>query len=374
MKMASATTDTTPRHPPHTIDQLQAHAVAVLGAAGLSRGDAGVVAGSLVDAEARGIGSHGLTRLRIYASRLQAGLIDSAAEPTITTSGSIVRVNARNAAGQVGATAAMKAGMRTAGQHGVAMVGVRHSNHCGTLAYFTRTLAENGYAAIAMSTAPPTMTYFGGKSRAVGTNPISIAAPRGARRPIVVDLATSATARGKIILADQVGGSIPAGWAVDEEGRPTRDPQAALSGSMVPFGGPKGSGLAMMVDLICGALVGAAFGHEIGDMYDDWERTQRVSHLFIVMDPAAWAEVGDFAESVERFVESVSVLPPGAGHDRVLLPGELEDAAFDAARREGVIVPPAVLADLDGLAAELGVSSRLQLPTAPRENRKDEEC
>jgi LDH2 family malate/lactate/ureidoglycolate dehydrogenase len=359
MTLANALTATS-RHPLYGMDRLHAHAAAVLQSVGLSPGDAELVAGSLVDAEARGIGSHGLTRLRIYAARVKAGLVDPLARPRVTTAGSIVRVDARNAAGQVGAAAGAEAGRRTAAEHGVAMVGVRNSNHCGTLAYFTRSLAESGYVTIAFSTAPPTMTYYGGKTRAVGTNPISMAVPRSGDHPIVVDMATSATARGKIIVADQTGGEIPDGWAVDEEGRPTRDPQAALRGSMVPFAGPKGSGLAMMVDLVCGALVGGAFGNEIGDMYDDWNRTQRVSHLFLVMDPRAWAEVGDFSQSVERFVASVATLPPGMGHERVLLPGEIEEAALAAARRDGVRVPAAVIADLDDLAVELGVDSRLE--------------
>lgn len=342
------------------MDELREHCAAVLAAAGLPETAARLVADSLVDAEVRGIGSHGVTRTRIYSERIRAGMIDPAAAPEVLRrSAGSAHLDARNAIGHVGAEAGLQLAIEGARDEYVSIVGVANSNHCGTLAYFTRRAAEAGLIAIAMSTAPQTMIYFGGRSRAVGTNPISIAVPRPDAPPIVVDMATSATARGKIILANKLGKDIPADWAVDEDGRPTTDAAAALLGSVVPFGGPKGSGLAMMVDLLAGAMVAGVSGPDIGDMYEDYSRTQRVGHLFILMNPDGWLGSEAFLEHVAGFTERVHALPPADGVAQVLLPGEVEQRRFDAAVREGAELPASVAEDLDAVAAEFGLDRRL---------------
>jgi len=287
-------------------------------------------------------------------------MIDADAVPEIIASTpGRVRVDAHNAIGHLGAEAGLRAGIDQATEHFVGVAGVANSNHCGTLAYFTRQAAQQGLIALAMSTAPITMIYFGGKSRAVGTNPISIAVPRPGAAPVVVDMATSATARGKIILANQLGHEIPEGWAVDVEGRPTTDAAAALEGSVVPFGGAKGSGLAMMVDLLAGAMVAGLTGSDIGDMYEDFHRTQRVSHLFIVLDPDGWVGRDVFADHMRAFVERFDALLPADGVPRLLLPGEPEQDRFERAQTEGVLLADAVATDLDRLADEVGVARHL---------------
>ncbi|WP_170231248.1 Ldh family oxidoreductase [Pseudonocardia kunmingensis] len=345
--------------------RLRGHCAAVFRAAGLDGAAADLVADSLVDAEARGIGSHGVNRTRIYAERLRGGMIDAAARPAVVREQpGGVHIDAGNAIGHLGAQAGTDAAVERALQGAVCVAGVANSNHCGTLAYFTRQVAARGLVAIAMSTAPPTMVYFGGRTRAVGTNPVSMAVPRAGGPPVTVDMATSATARGKIILAHQLGTEIPDGWAVDEAGRPTTDPAAALLGSVLPFAGPKGSGLAMMVELLCGALVAGVTADGIGDMYEDWTRTQRVSHLFIVLNPDGWLGREAFLAHVEAFARRVHDLPPAEGFDQVLLPGEVEENARAAAERDGVTLSASVAADLDAIAAEVGLDHRLT--TAPR--------
>jgi LDH2 family malate/lactate/ureidoglycolate dehydrogenase len=352
------------------ITELRAHCATVLRAAGLDPATADLVADSLVDAEARGIGSHGVTRTRIYCERLRAGMLDPAARPVIVGEGpGSVHLDARNAIGHVGAQAGIDAAIERALAGTVCVAGVAGSNHCGTLAYFARQATERGLVAIGMSTAPPTMVYFGGRTRAVGTNPVCIAVPRAGGPPITLDMATSATARGKIILAQQIGAAIPPGWAVDEGGRPTTDPASALAGSVLPFAGPKGSGLAMMVDLVCGALVAGVAGPDVGDMYEDWTRPQRVSHLFVVLDPDGWQGREEFLAYVADFARRVHALSPADGVQRVLLPGELEEQARSRAEREGVLLAEAVAADLDRLADEFGLTRRLDstefLPPPP---------
>ncbi|RIQ31159.1 Ldh family oxidoreductase [Jiangella rhizosphaerae] len=344
---------------PIPLDVLRAHCAAVLAAAGLPAATADLVAGSLVDAEARGIGSHGVVRLRVYASRLRSGAVDPLAVPVVERDGAVARVDARNAVGQLGALTGMETAVALARDTGVGVAGVRNSNHCGTLAYLTRRGAAEGFAVVALSNAPPTMTYHGGRSRAVGTNPLSIAVPRDGGPPLVLDIATSATARGKVIVAERQGRPIPAGWAVDPDGRPTTDAAAALAGSMLPFAGPKGSGLAMMIELLCGGLVAGVTGHALGDMYLHPHRPQQVSHLFLALDPDRWLGRAAFAAHVEGFAREVHELPPADGVDRVLLPGELEDAALAAAERDGVRLSAAALAELDAVATEFGLPHRL---------------
>lgn len=349
--------------PPGRVDlaDLRAHCAAVLAAAGLPGPRAALVADSLVDAEARGVSSHGVSRTRIYAERLRAGMIDPDAEPEVVRRrAGAAQLDAHNAIGVVGADAGMTLAIAGAAEAGTFAVGVANSNHCGTLAYFTRRAAEQGLVAIAMSTAPTTMVYFGGRTRAVGTNPLSIAVPRPDGPPIVVDMATSATARGKISLAHQLGQDIPAGWAVDVDGVPTTDAAAALAGSVVPFAGPKGSGLAMMVDLLAGAMVAGVWGENIGNMYEDWTRSQRVGHLFIVLDPGAWTGRTAFLAQVAAFAERVHTLPPADGFDEILLPGEVEERAYTKGAAEGLDLPAAIVADLDRLAAEVGIERRLE--------------
>lgn len=331
----------------------------LLGAAGLSEDAASLVAESLVDAEARGVSSHGIARNRIYVERLRRGLIDATAQPSVERSTpASVHVDARNAIGHVGCAFGVDEARTRAEQLGVGVAVIKNSNHCGTLGFFARRVTAGGQIAIIASNGPPVMVYHGGRTRAVGTNPLAIAVPRAGGSPLVLDMATSATARGRIILAAQTGEDIPEGWAVDTEGRPTTDSQDAIAGSVVPFGGPKGSGLAMMIELLCGGLAAAITGEAIGDMYEDWTREQKVSHFALVLDPDSWVGGDVFRDHVALFATRVAGLPPSDGFDRVFLPGEPEELAREEAERLGVTVQAEVLGDLDVLARELEIELR----------------
>lgn len=354
-----STTDATARYAdgpssPLQRDTLTRFATAALGASGLPEPAAALVADTLVDADARGIGSHGVTRLPVYARRLRAGLVSTTAEPQLKCSGALVSVDARNAMGAVAAQEGMAAAVRIADELGVGAAGVRHSNHCGALGYYVRWAARSGFVAIAASNAPVTMAYHGGRTPAVGTNPFAVAVPRHDGPPIVVDVATSATARGKIIVAAAEGKSIPEGWAIDAEGHPTTDPHAALAGAVLPLAGPKGSGIAMMVDLLCGVLTGAASGNEIGDLYGEWDRPQNVGHAFLAIRPGP--DLRAFAAQIEAFAAEIGELPPADGHERVLLPGEIEERALERARHSGITLPCSTMTALAELASELGIA------------------
>ncbi|WP_116043772.1 Ldh family oxidoreductase [Amycolatopsis palatopharyngis] len=338
---------------------LVSFATQVLRATGMAGRAAALVAESLVDADRHGVSSHGLIRLPIYVRRLREGMVDPVAVPTVRMSGARASVDGRNAMGALVATTAVDAACRLADEYGIGASAARNSNHCGTMGFYARGAAERGYFAVAMSNAPVTMTYHGGRTPAVGTNPLAVAVPRPREPPVVLDIASSAVARGKIIVADSKGESIPPGWGIDAGGRPTTVAAEALKGAMLPFAGPKGSGLALMIDLLCGVFAGAASGADIGNMYEDWERPQNVGHAFFVADFTS--QLDRYGDELENFLSWVGSLPPTGGLDTVLLPGEPEQRAAHLADEQGVLLSATTWAALSVLASELGVDT----PSAP---------
>ena len=335
-----------------------------------------MVARTLVDADARGIASHGMVRLPIYVQRLRSGLVDATAEPRATTRGAVVHVDAANCVGALGARVGVQAATDLAARLGVGLALVNHSNHCGALGFHVRDAAQRGFLVLGASNAPATMAYHGGRTRAVGTNPFAIAAPRADGPPLVLDAATSTVARGKIIVAAAEGQSIPEGWAIDSDGNPTTDAERALEGAVLPFGGPKGSGIAMMIDLLCSAVGGADHGRHIGDMYEDWDRPQNVGHVFLAISPH---DQDLYLERVTAFVADVATQPPAAGVEWVLLPGEVEDEAAIESTGLGILLASSTIASLAALAAQLDVDPALfrldirggRRPVRPPERQHD---
>jgi len=333
----------------------------IMEVAGYPKDRAELVADSLVYADMRGVSSHGATRARIYAKRAKAGLVDPRAITSVTGEGRAGRrIDAGNAPGQVAADAAVQQVISGARELGVCVVGVANSNHFGTLAYFLEKIASAGLVGMAATNGPAVMAYFGSRARAVGTNPLGYAIPRSDGPPIILDMATSNAARGKIISMARSGqGQVPMGWAVDTEGHPATDPLAALAGAVLPFGGPKGSGLAMGIELLCGTLLSGVTGSDVGDMYEQFDRPQRLGHIFVALDPNCWGSATTFDLNVRRFVQDIHDLPVAAGTERVKLPGEIEDAAAEDAVARGVLLSGAVIADLQSLASESGVPAML---------------
>lgn len=332
---------------------LTAFAADVLRATGLAEPAVTLVSESLVDADRHGVASHGLIRLPIYVERLRRGMVDPEAVPTVRTEKARASVDGHNAMGALVASTAVEAACRLADEYGIGTSSARNSNHCGTMGFYARRAARRGYFVVAMSNAPVTMAYHGGRTRAVGTNPLAVAVPRPDGPPVVLDIASSAVARGKIIVADAKGEPIPPGWGIDTEGRPTTVASEALDGAVLPFAGPKGSGLALMIDLLCGVFAGAASGADIGDMYENWERPQNVGHSFFA------ARFTDLLERhgrrLEDFLTWVGSLPPAEGFDAVLLPGEPEQRAAHLADRQGVSLGTTTWTSLTELARELSV-------------------
>ncbi len=317
---------------------------------------ADTVADALVLADMRGVGSHGVHRLSIYLERLRRGAI--VAVPHITVireTPATALLDAGNCLGMVAATKAMRRAIGKAREVGAAWVAVRNSNHCGMAGYYTLMAAREGMIGVAMSNTVSTMAPFGALEPYTGTNPIAVAVPAGREPPLVMDMATSAAARGKIALKARHGGRIPEGWAMDATGAPVTDAAEAMRGILLPFAGHKGSALALVIEALAGVLSGAMITHEVGRLYGDFDRRQGVGHLLGTITVEAFAEPDEFAARMEGLVQDVRALRPTPGVERVLAPGDPEWQAMRTAERDGVQVDPEVWEELTALAREQGI-------------------
>ncbi|MFC3518668.1 Ldh family oxidoreductase [Streptomonospora nanhaiensis] len=340
-------------------------------AAGLTGPDADTVADHLVQADLRGVDSHGVSRTAIYVERLGQGLIAARPKPrTLTQTPVSALVDAGNGHGIVAAEQAMRTAVAKAEESGVGMVAVRNSNHCGMLAHYTATAARAGLIGFATTSAPAAMAPWGAKEPFFGTNPLSYAVPTPpGRADIVFDMATSHVAKGKIILAHKNGQDIPLGWALDAEGRPTTDSGAALAGTVLPLGGPKGSGLALLVDVLSGLLSGAHYGPHIPQLYNNPDRPQGLGHFFLALAPGVFAPPEEFTARVAALADELAALPAAEGHRRVYLPGEPEAERAEHRRAHGIPLSPEVRAELRATAGALGLPADswavLDGPAAP---------
>lgn len=336
-------------------DELAELAAAVLRGRGVPGDDAALVADSLVTADLWGHQSHGVLRLSWYVSRLDAGTMAAATRPeTVVDSGPVVVVDGHDGVGQVLAAHAVRTGIERAKQHGVAAVAVRNSNHFGTAAYFTRLATPEGCIAFLATNASPAMAPWGGREKAIGTNPWSIAAPGGSRGTVVMDIANTAVARGKLYLARQRGEEIPEGWALDAAGTPTTDPQVGIDGTILPMAGHKGYAIALMMDILAGVLSGSAFGTDVAGPYQA-ERRSGCGHLAIVLDAEAFLAPGEFGVRMDALLDEVTAVAPAAGFERPLYPGEPEARSEERTRRDGLRLPQQTVDELQSLADAAGI-------------------
>lgn len=317
--------------------------------------DAREVAGCLIKAELRGVGSHGMVRLPVYAGRVRAGAVKAKPDIRLIPSAtSVALLDGDNGLGPVVAARAMDAALDLARLHGTGMVGVRQSNHFGAAAYYVEKAVERGCIGCAISNAPPNMAPFGGRQRFLGTNPVAIGVPAGEAPPLIFDASTSVVARGKIIVAAQMKEPIPQGWAIDPDGYPTTDPEQALAGAVLPFGGPKGSAISFIVDILCGVLTGAAFAVHLNTL-ENLAAAQNVGHVLAAVRTDLFMSEADFGLRMDAILEMLKACPPAPGMERVLLPGEIELARESKNRVEGIAVPASIAEQLTRVGAELDV-------------------
>jgi ureidoglycolate dehydrogenase (NAD+) len=339
-------------------DALRQHCAGVLRGHGVPAADADAVADNLVEADLRGVDSHGANLLALYVSRLASGAIPPEAEVTVVRDdGSTVLLDGGLGFGQVAGLQAIELAVDRALAHGVATVAVRESTHLGALGYYTRRAAERGVIALAFQNGPTIVPPYGGTTQLFSTNPLSYAVPAHEERPIVYDVATTTVAGNKVLLAKKRGdATIPDGWANDAEGRPTNDTEAASVHHLQWFGGHKGYGLALLVEVLSGALAGSCFGLT-EDTRSTFHGKARVAkgYAFIALDPARFAAPGEFQARIDTLIRDIHAAEPAAGVDAVLVPGELEDRRQAERAAIGIPLSAGLVAELDALGEPLGL-------------------
>jgi LDH2 family malate/lactate/ureidoglycolate dehydrogenase len=337
-------------------ERLTAFAAAVLEAEGVPAADAGLVARCLVEAQLWGHPSHGMLRLGWYVARIRSGVVDPAARPeTVADLGAVAVLDGREGLGHVLTAHAAGEAVRRAREHGVGVVAVRNSNHFGMAAHFTRMIAQRGCVGVVTTNGSPAMAPWGGKEKAVGANPWSIAAPAGRHGVTVMDIANVQAARGKIYAARERGATIPEGWALDAQGRPTTDPAAAIAGVILPMGGHKGYAISFMMDVLSGVLTGSSFATGVSGPQQA-ERRSGCGHLVLALEVAAVADPEAFGERMERLIAEMKAVPLAEGFEEIFYPGELEDRSRARLEREGIELPDKTVEALARLAAETGVA------------------
>jgi (2R)-3-sulfolactate dehydrogenase (NADP+) len=313
-----------------------------LRAAGANPAMAASTARALVLAESQGQGGHGLSRVAQYATHLRSGRARGDAEATVARrKGAALLVDAAEGLAFPACDLAVAEAVVTARTLGVAFAGVTNSHHCGVVVDHLRAATAAGMVGLGFSNSPAAMPAAGGRHAIFGTNPVAAAFPRRAADPLLIDLSLSEVARGKVMLAAKKGEPIPAGWALDAEGRPTTDAQAALAGSMLPLGAvssPKGAMLALVVELLVTALIGAQYGFEASSFFVDEGNRPRIGQAFIVVDPGALAGSDAYLDRVEVLVAEM------LKDEGVRLPGARREALRRRAEAEGIEVPDALLA------------------------------
>jgi len=328
-----------------SIEELTQLAARALKRAGASKAMAQATAQALVAAEAEGLGGHGLSRVALYAQHLREGRADGKARPKrVKKKGGACLVDAGGGLAFLATALAIKEAIKRARRYGVAFAGVTNSHHLGAAAYHLAPVAAAGLVGLAFTNSPSAINAWGGKRAFFGTNPIAAIFPRRDAEPIVVDLSLTEVVRGKIMLYAKEGRPIPLGWAVDGDGNPTTDARAALTGSLTAIGGVKGTALALLVEVLCVALTGAAFSFE-NDSYFEPGNRPRIGHAFLAIDPDALAGGDSYYPRLEAMIAKM------LADEGVRLPGARRWQAAAKARTEGLDLSDALVSELRVLAA-----------------------
>ena len=326
--------------------ELRDFASRALQRAGASETMAMKTAAALVDAEAQGLSSHGIARVAQYAAHLRNGRADGRAVPVIARErGGAVLIDARCGLAFPACALAVGEAVCRAREFGVSFAAVTNSHHFGVAAWHLAPIAHARMVGLAFGNSPAAMPAAGGRRALFGTNPIAAVFPREASPPLTIDLSLSEAARGKVMVAAKEGRPIPLGWALDAHGQPTTDAKAALQGSMLAMGGTKGAMLALVVELLVTALTGAAMGFEASSFFVDEGNRPRIGQAFVAIDPDALAGNARYFERVETLVTAM------LDDEGVRLPGARRAALAECAAQDGVDIAPALLQQLQVLAA-----------------------
>ncbi|HQM50302.1 MAG TPA: Ldh family oxidoreductase [Candidatus Hydrogenedentes bacterium] len=327
---------------------------------GLNDADARVASDVLVTTDTFGVFTHGTKALKNYIRRIRAGGLDPNAVPEICGEGPAwAVVDGHSALAMVTSVFAMNTAIAKAKTAGIAYVGVRNSCHFGAAGYYALQAAKAGMIGMAMANDVPSMAVPGSRKAVLGTNPFAYAVPAGEEDPVFLDIASSAVAGGKIRIAQTLGQKVPDTWLVDTEGVPTTDPSTyPHAGSLQPFAGHKGYGIALMIETLAGALGGAAMRWDIGGWLDDDPALPtRHGAAFLAFDVGQITPLVVFTKRVDATIRDIRLTPKAKGADRIRVPGEMEWHKRRIALEKGLDLPEDVRESLRNLAEELGITA-----------------
>ena len=328
--------------------------------AGIAGRDLDLFVNGVIESDLRGIDTHGIMRVPPYVRGFLAGELNSKPQVRVVRErGAIAVLDGDNGLGGIVGHAAMDRAIELAAIHGIGMVSMRNSNHSGMLAQFVQRAIAKDMIGYFVSNGPAAMAPWGGLEQMLSNNPFAWGIPASARFPIILDMACSAAARGKIRLAAMKKEKIPFGWALDPEGNPTDDPNAAMTGFILPAGGYKGSGIAIVNEVIAAILPGAVlsmdasrrFLEQGATMFDSW----RIGHTAIAIDISAFEDVAEFKAKIDRFVDRLQASRRAKGCDTILMPGEPEELFRQTRLREGIPIADGVIAATTLLARDIGI-------------------
>jgi len=332
----------------------------LLQALGAEDKEARLVAKVLVQADLRGIRTHGCAFLPLIAERCAHGLLNIPTKTKrITDEGAIAHIDGNNGLGQVAAVEAMQISIDKARNHGVALALIRNTNHIGFLGYYTLMAAAEGMIGICATNAAASVAPWGGAKPFFGSNPLSIAAPVAGGAPIVLDMSASVVARGKIRRALRLNENIPAGWAFDETGSPTTDPAEALKGTLLPIAGHKGSGLAFFIDLMCGLLSGSKYGRDLLTFHKPIGPTG-VGAMCMAVDIGRFMPLARFETLVNEYAEAIRNSQKAVGVERIFVPGEIEADKADASKSRGIEVDSQIIEKINALLEQKDLAIRIE--------------
>lgn len=329
---------------------------------GVPQTNAVIVARCLVEADLRGVDTHGMNRIPSYIARIRAGVLDPRASPTLQQVTPVVaQVDGKNAFGFLAGHMGMTAAIKMAKEFGIGMVSCKHSNHFGMSAWLVQQAIDEDMMSLVFTNSSPALPVWGGKSKLMGVSPIACGAPAGKNgRPFVLDFAPSVAARGKVYKALRRGEKIPQGWALDAEGKHTDDPAKALEGLMLPMGGPKGSALAIFMDVFSGVLSGSAFAGHVTNPYDPTKAAD-VGHFLLAIKPDLFLSIQEFKQRMDYLYSRVVASDKMDGVDRIYFPGEIEDLQKEKRLKEGIPLVEAEVQALNKEAERVGAATLVTL-------------
>lgn len=348
-----------------TKEKLEAYCIKLLVSRGINRGDAKITADAILYADLRGIDSHGVMRFVTYLQRLDQGLISRENNiTTVTESDTFAVIDGGNYIGPVAAKVAMDKAIEKAKKNVVGIALVRNNHHYGACSYYSSMALKHDMIGFTASNTAPLMAPTGGKKRLIGNNPFSFAAPAGKYNPFILDMACSVVAAGKILLAEKNGKTIPIGWALDKEGKPTESPYEGFEGGgmLLPIGEHKGYGMAVMLDILSGVLTGSAFGTEVKAIKDFSSKgSLGTGHFMAALNIEPILGVQFFKNRMDQLIEEIKSCPTAEDVDEIMIPGEISQRVYEERIKQGIPINRSIVNDLNELGKIVGIDDLLYI-------------